>query len=174
MDCMLFTNLGNMSTADDVIIEEGPEQEEEVVDAPADAVVDAEVVGVRNNASVDESDKAYHPPPLLYITCGQPLPPALMWLEAEETSDGEYDGMCAAFDFQDACSGLTWTTKPAIAAAAATEESGKTRQAATETEQSANEDGFFASFWDGILNACGFRTAPTTTPPKQGPTSAWI
>jgi hypothetical protein len=156
MDCMLFTLPCSMPQID-------PSPQETSKDS--NSALDTSL-----NASVDDAppvvDKDECRPPLAFITCGQSLPPPLQWLEAEETSDDEDDGVLG-FGFSNACTSLTWRKGPAIEESIEKESDNERA-----TSKKANSPSCFESFWDNILNACGFRDS---SPPQPCAGSyAWI
>jgi hypothetical protein len=156
MDCMLFTLPCSMPQIDASSRE---------ANRDSNAALDTSL-----NASVDDAppdeDKDECRPPLAFITCGQSLPPPLQWLEAEETSDDEDDGVLG-FGLSNACTGLTW--RKGSANEESIENESDTPRASS---NKANSPSCFESFWDNILNACGFRDS---APPQPCACSyAWI
>jgi hypothetical protein len=133
----------------------------------SNAALDTSLNAFVDDAPSDE-EKDECRPPLAFITCGPSLLPPLQWLEAEETSDEEDDGVLG-FGFSDTCTGLTWRKGTGPAIEESVEKESDTPRA---TSNKANSPSCFESFWDSILNACGLRDS---VPPQPCACSyAWI
>lgn len=127
-----------------------------------------------NNENTMAISKDAKPPPVMFITCVQNLPPPLQWLEAEEDgSDDENDAICSDFDFHDACAcaGMPWRR---------TGSEGTENEIAKDSTQEEKEPtkmSWFETALDDVLHVCGFRDAAPSKPcssSRRNSAYAWI